>query len=392
MHLPNIPQQWWAPILITVLLAFLVLLAAIIFLQIKRRKMRRQNNKQEETLRHYTAQLDALYDYLVGKGILTTGKTTIRDIWVEQKFSSIKAKMEELVDKYLQEEDRNQLAGTAQQPAVDHTPDAYIKAEIMLSAGPRKDAGNQDTELGEDVAGVVCLPGQTLFWLLDGTSDNTEIREEESHIFSSRLLAQNIGHYIQKNIAHYFAEDLALTTMLEQAAAQIVQDWTVRINQATPEKKAAIVRLLGQGFKPICSTTLLLGRLLTDGHLYALRTGDSKLFPFTRTPSGQLMLAGEFRLSRDPTTESDRIVFRLDYEEATGQFSIRTNTPRTLTETLKEVSCLFVFSDGIGRVTEAQLASNHPGVVEAIRQNVARIPQKTYDDKTLIILERILNH
>jgi hypothetical protein len=82
----------------------------------------------------------------------------------------------------------------------------------------------------------------------------------------------------------------------------------------------------------------------------------------------------------------------LDYEETTGQFSIRTNTPRTLTETLKEVSCLFVFSDGIGRVTEAQLASNHPGVVEAIRQNVARIPQKTYDDKTLIILERILNH
>jgi len=155
-----------------------------------------------------------------------------------------------------------------------------------------------------------------------------------------------------------------------------------------PEKKESILQLISKGYKLLCSTTVIMGRLLNNGHLYALRSGDSKIFPF-KQEYGQIVLDSKFKLATDPKDDYDRIAFRLDYNESTASFIIKRNTPRWLSETSEDVQIAFAFSDGIGRITEAQLASKNPGIVEVIRQNIGRIPQKTFDDKSLIILERV---
>ncbi|MEO5891041.1 MAG: hypothetical protein ABIQ31_12350 [Ferruginibacter sp.] len=280
------------------------------------------------------------------------------------------------------------------------TPISYIKTEIILSAGPRKDTGNNDTELGEDIAGSVSLPGKTYFWILDGTSESFLIKGsdtkqeesgyEESHIFSSRLLAQSIGHFIQKNIYNYDPAEMPLDKLLTAAGKYVAEEWEKRLNNEPAEKKEAILEAIGKGFKPLCSTTAIVGCFYDDGHLFALRTGDSKIFPFKKSGS-ELTLFKNFKFTADPTGENDRIAFRLDYDEPSKAFIIKHNTPKWLTQSAGEIQSVFAFTDGIGRITEAQLSSDNPGIVEMIRQNIARIPQKTHDDKTLIILERINN-
>lgn len=372
--------------LVVAVVSLCVLLAVILIgLLLKLRKMKAEKSGREEMMRKYMAGIDSLYDYLIRRGRLSPGKTRVADIVLEQKISAIRKQMEELIDSG--GGDVPQVAVGAAVPE-GSMPGVYIKAEITLSAGPRKDSRGQDTELGEDVAGTLSLPGQTFFWLLDGTSDSAAIQEEGAHIFSSRLLAQNIGYFIQRNIYRYSE---SLEQLVADAADAIRQEWIKRINQATPDKKAAIVRLFEQGFRPLCSTTLLVGKFLDSGRLEALRIGDSKLFPFLRGGGGELEMAREYPFGKDPTNESDRIAFMLDYSKEDGQFSIRCNTPRNLLAGCDGVVSVFVFSDGIGRVTEMQLASNNPGIVEMIRHNIGHIPQKTYDDKSLIVLERIIN-
>jgi len=46
-----------------------------------------------------------------------------------------------------------------------------LSAQVYLAAGPRKNISN-DTELGEDVAGVKLVDNSIFFWILDGTSDS----------------------------------------------------------------------------------------------------------------------------------------------------------------------------------------------------------------------------
>jgi len=280
-------------------------------------------------------------------------------------------------------------------PVSDHRPGISIKSEIMLTAGPRKEISGNDTELGEDVAGIVSFSEESLFWLLDGTSDSAAItgKDQEngyevSHIFSSRLLAQNLGHYIQKNIHRCFREQIPLEDLLNNGCNYLKSEWEKRINSELQEKKESILQQISRGHKILCSTTVIMGRLLNNGHLYALRSGDSKIFPFIQV-NEQMELDKKFKLAADPKEDYDRIAFRPDYNQSTAAFVIKKNTPRWLTETSEDVQIVFAFSDGIGRITEAQLASNNPGIVEVIRQNIGRIPQKTFDDKSLIILERV---
>jgi hypothetical protein len=278
---------------------------------------------------------------------------------------------------------------------------SYIKSEIMVSAGPRKESGTDDTELGEDVAGSLSLPDQTFFWLLDGTSESALIkgtsdttgdsRQEQSHIFSSRLLAQNIANYIQKNIFKSLDGTTSLEKLLDDARDQVLDEWVKRINNESPEKKSSIISVINKGLKPLCSTTVIIGRYETNGRLHVLRTGDSKVFPFIGGDDGNLILDKTFKFTRDPSEENDRVAFRLDYNEQNDQFTIKSNEHRWLCEVTENVVSAFAFSDGIGRMIETQLSSNNAGIVEMIKDNISRIQQKTYDDKALIILSRILN-
>jgi hypothetical protein len=376
---------------------------------------------KEEMLKSHTWDVYSLKNYLQNKNLLNT----IAGNHLGKTFEII----EELIIKYLNESQRNEeknkeieeLKTRLQQvkqeiedakkseapvatqiqpviqfvPYTNSQPGINIKSEIILTAGPRKDTTGNDTELGEDVAGLVSLQEETFFWLLDGTSDSAAITgndgdngHEASHIFSSRLLAQSVGHYIQKHIHRCFNGQIPLEQLLQEANEHISNEWVKRINNELPEKKGSILQMIHKGFQLICSTTVIMGRLLNNGHLYALRTGDSKIFPFKQV-NGQTVLDREFKFTADPKEEHDRIAFRLAYDETTTSFVIDRNKPRWRTETAEDIHIAFAFSDGIGRITEAQLASNNPGIVEAIRQNMGRIPQKTFDDKSLIILERV---
>ncbi len=94
----------------------------------------------------------------------------------------------------------------------------YFFAELMLTAGPRKNFNTTirdgDYDLGEDVAGFIVKDDKTFFWILDGTSDNDIITmqmdkkdfilqtddQRKEEYFSSRWLAQSIGLELQQEI------------------------------------------------------------------------------------------------------------------------------------------------------------------------------------------------
>jgi hypothetical protein len=410
----------------------IAMLIALHFQHLKLKKMADQQAIREKIIEAYTDGVNSLQAYLVKCGLLNMQTTTIHDSPIKKKIATIKDKVTELVDKYLNEDARStSIAADTEsvrnklkevqlvnfeltkklhqyenndQPesAIQFVPyvmperTAHIKTEIMISAGPRKEAGNTDTELGEDVAGMLSLPKQTFFWLMDGTSDSVKLSgggmpHEESHVFSSRLLAQSIGQYIQKHITQCFQDHITLDKLLAQARDHVQQEWVQRINALPAEKKQSIKQLIHDGFKPLCSTTAIIGRLMENGHLHVLRAGDSKVFPFMQNNGGGATLLQSFRFSKDPTTDNDRIAFRLDYSPEEDAFQIRFNQTAWAIETAENINLAFVFTDGIGRVVETQLNSNNPGITEVIKQNIARIPQKTYDDKTLIVLERIIN-
>lgn len=423
----NSLSQLTTGIAVVIIMAMLVILVSQ---QIKLKKMATDQAMREKMIASYSEVVDSLHNYLVDKKIMSLQTTNIHDSYFKVNLPLIKNKIIELVDKYMNEDARNtEIAadkeailtklketllenktltdkltqyenGNHLLPVVHNVPyispeyTAHIKTQIMMSAGPRKETGNTDTELGEDVAGTLSLPKQTFFWLMDGTSDSVKLSEdgkdyEESHIFSSRLLAQSIGQYVQKHIAQCFYEKITVDQLLMQARDHVQQEWTERINALPAEKKQAIMQLIQDGYKPLCSTTAIIGRLTENGHLHVLRAGDSKVFPFIHHNGEGTILQPGFKFSKDATNDNDRIAFRLDYNPENNSFHISCNKPAWAIETAENITQAFVFTDGIGRVIETQLNSNNPGITEIIKQNIARIPQKTYDDKTLIVLERI---
>jgi hypothetical protein len=415
----------------------MLLLGFAVYSYFKFRKMSGEHNRKQLLLDKYMSQVGRLENFLVRKNLMS-------DVVGRREIERLRNDIEELIERYTNEETRNQAVNDELQKMRDHiqeiskdkielqkrldennqapthvapmqasppppiTPSfipfvapvthTFIKSEIIISAGPRKDTGNSDTELGEDVAGSISLPDQTFFWLLDGTSDmaavkslevsENEDRHEEFHVFSSRLLSQNIGNYIQKNIEKYFNSQMRLEDLMQKSIEHVSTEWEKRINNEPQETKDSVIKMIDKGYKPLCSTTLIIGRLTTNGYLYALRTGDSKVMPFKKL-NGSLHIDKDFKFSADPTEEYDRIAFRLDYDKEGNSFSIKKNKPKWLEATSEDVQLVLAFSDGIGRVTEAQLNSNNPGITDMIRQNIGRIRQKTYDDKTLIILERV---
>ena len=289
-------------------------------------------------------------------------------------------------------------------PYVSHPPNSYIKSHILISAGPRKDTLGKDTELGEDVAGTISGPYQTFFWLLDGTSDSTSLKiskyfhdenndkiEELSHVFSSRLLAQQLGEYFQEHIERCFQEGKKLDEILIEAKLKILENWVDRLNNhLSPEEKGPIFEMIKKGFKPTCSTTILIGMLNHDGHLYSLRSGDSKILVFDNI-NGICHLKENTWFAQDPTDEYDRIAFRLYLGEEGNKLQIKTNDQNCKDEMVQNVDSAFIFTDGIGRITESQLKTFHPNLdmTEQVRKTIGMINQKTYDDKTLIVLKRI---
>ena len=264
-------------------------------------------------------------------------------------------------------------------PRIKWRRSSIIHSEILISAGPRK-TSSDDTELGEDVAGVVSTPNRTFFWLLDGTSESGSIagkneKEEISHIFSSRLLAQDLSYFIQNN-----CNKERLGALVLSGVELIKSKWLEEIRRLPDPKKDELREFLGRGLNIRCSSTVIVGHFSSDGNLHYLNYGDSNII----SPG----ISRDSSLTEDHSSAS-RIILQLIIQQ--GEFEIVSNKLNDLvnhTHFKRGVNVAYVFSDGVGKLMQSRLKSSVGKNEKLVRAVMARAPHKTYDDKSLIILKR----
>lgn len=258
--------------------------------------------------------------------------------------------------------------------------DTYINANILVSAGPRKDKDN-DTELGEDATGILNTPQGTYFWILDGTSDSPNIISGNKHIFSSRVLAQTMNQNIRDVLTKQSNEsEVSLKEVLMNAVESSKKILLERIKSAPSELHNKIAEAVKLGNTPYCSTTVLLGFLSKGGELKYFYLGDSEVISFTK--NGEKLVPNE----KDENKNPSRLFVSIIKGDNDNSLILNTNSfeEKIVSFTKNNVDYLVAFSDGIG-ISEKSILENP-------KEEIAKISttnQKTYDDKSLIILERI---
>lgn len=260
--------------------------------------------------------------------------------------------------------------------------DTFINSNILVSAGPRKDK-EKDTELGEDSCGIYNTPEGTYFWILDGTSDSKQIESENKHIFSSRLLAQQMSNNFQEIIGsnefNNLKEKKSLKFVLEKAVLTTEKSITEGLKNASAEIQKEITQSFIENNNPFCSTTVLLGLLSKNGELRYFYLGDSIVLSFKN-------INGNYSLIQNDKNENPSRLFMSLVQDG-NSFSIQKNdySKKVVEPILKQnVDYILAFSDGIG-VSEKALTINP----KLLLSKIAFTEQKTYDDKTLIVLERV---
>ena len=252
------------------------------------------------------------------------------------------------------------------------------RAELLVSAGPRK--STRETELGEDIAGTVVTIQRIIFWVLDGTSDTVVIPGEQGRdLFSSRLFCLAISAALHQ-LAHKHTDAHKLAEAAFDEAKQQLQ-------RQLEQHQAAFQRF-GQS-EPAetphwdVSTTMLLGILSASGELDIFRIGDSKALCFgldkhvVPTPIDQ----------KPASIGLGRIHARLLRGEAFTLDLFTPDRPEQLHRgQASGVSQVIAFSDGVGHSTEQYMRRMLGQRTYAqFRDELARTPNKTFDDKTLVL-------
>jgi hypothetical protein len=266
-------------------------------------------------------------------------------------------------------------------PSIQIPKDIYINSNVLVTAGPRKDK-NRDTELGEDSCGIYNLPEGTFFWILDGTSDSKIIETKEKIIFSSRLLAQQISYFIYDIVSkHNFDttdNNKTLKEILVRALESTEKAFLNELNNISNEVKESILDDVGNNNFPVCSTTVLLGFLDKNGTLRYFYLGDSNLNSFKITNESVSPL------EKDNNENPSRLFLSLTYVNNNFQIQQNGYLNKINIPTVKSnVDYLVAYSDGIG-VSEKALSINP----KLMLSKISLINQKTFDDKSLISLER----
>ena len=273
------------------------------------------------------------------------------------------------------------LAATLEVPPLAAPAARTPRAEIFISAGPRKTA--DDTELGEDVAGTVVTPDRIYFWVLDGTSDSATIRDDKGReIFSSRLFAHTIGSALRElSLAYSTAPPLAMAA-LDQAAAEA----HAQVAQHQPDLLRFIAEQPPEALLWDASTTLLLGILHAHGEADLFRIGDSKAICYG--PDRQPRRSS---IDRKPTSLGlGRLYVRLhrgeDGAAPTAQIYVPEQEAQLHHELVPDVRRVIAFSDGISANTEQYLLLRAGQDDDAqLYVTLPRLPNRTFDDKTLLI-------
>jgi hypothetical protein len=271
------------------------------------------------------------------------------------------------------------------QPAIQGM-DAYFDFEILMTAGPRKKIMSEpdaDVDLGEDVCGGILENGKVLFWLLDGTSDLSFMRNPvtKREYFSSRLLAQAIALRLKSTFQK--SKDTTIDQLLLEILADVRLNWLANINALPDEEKSKLREEIKEYKFLECATTAIISELHINGELLAYRSGDSKMFLY-KIENGQLILL-QSTLSGKNDESNDRIFFRLMYKDES--FDILFNKPLFEIVTEKNISAIIACSDGIGQQTEQLLKKHYGKSPDAVREEIAYQLQGTADDKSIGIIQ-----
>lgn len=278
--------------------------------------------------------------------------------------------------------------------------------EILVSSGPRKDPERyrEDGALrepGEDAGGALFLPGISVFWIADGTSQEPSLPG-----FSSRMLAQDIGVCFERAVF----EEVALPRSrdpseappntdrfdaLQGAAFRLLKDlWQRRLtafwSRLSPEaarKALDAFAHCGDGIRRLrWSSTLLFGAVsLKDGSLRIANFGDS---------CGIVYPQGADPVPVPPN--HDRCFITLEYRPDSAMPVVVPPAPNgrggpAASVRVPKANAFFCFTDGAASggllaFLDALIAKTPPQAERLLRRTRAL----SGDDKTLLIGKRIL--
>lgn len=272
----------------------------------------------------------------------------------------------------------------------------YFFAELMLTAGPRKNFDttirNGDYDLGEDVAGFIIKNDKTFFWVLDGTSDSdilsrsqkgedlilktNDQRQEE--YFSSRWLAQSISIELQKCLQHLQPTPYNAKKILKYALKATEIAWKSKVESLENSEKERIKKLLLDQAQLRCSTTVIFGILDLAGNLDVCQIGDSNVLTFPAKATPPKSKGRQFaRLILDQSQRNIVVEFA-DFEDTWSVDFSQSN-----------VATVLAMTDGISNQVLAWLQSQTAidFQQEQIRTVLAQQKQKTDDDKAFCVIQ-----
>lgn len=252
----------------------------------------------------------------------------------------------------------------------------YINSNILVSPGPRKDKDN-DTELGEDATGILNTQYGSFFWILDGTSDSPSISNGKEHIFSSRILAQLMNKNIREELHLKSNENINLKEILINSVESSKKDLIEKLNNSPNDILEKIEFNIKSNNPPFCSTTVLIGFLSKQGTLQYFYLGDSEVLSFYNI--SDKLIANE----KDKNENPSRLFISIQIGE--NSFVLKTNLfdEKLVAYKKENIDLVVAFSDGIGTSEKSLLVNPALSL-----SKISLVNQLTYDDKTLLVLER----
>lgn len=255
-----------------------------------------------------------------------------------------------------------------------------IVAEILMSAGPRKD---NDTGLGEDASGLILTHEHCFFWISDGTSESAILEDKSRKInFSSRVLAQDLGESFRKQIVGFSelrdrlnAKENVIGQLLTESLDGVMVKWS----EALDSIQVSHTEVLKDNFDESAgnsndfSSTFLCGVLTSAGQLQVGCFGDS---PFL------VQISNETRVVRP---NNYRFFMRLINNEGHYYFTT-SNSYEIETYAFDDVRLLVAGSDGVGLIPELVKALSGKFSFSEIRSKFSFYDPRTKDDKVLCIL------
>ena len=264
-----------------------------------------------------------------------------------------------------------------------------ITAELLISAGPRKD---DDLPLGEDAGGVIVESSHASFWVADGTSESPVLKD-----FSSRTMAQELGicfveelsKISQTELLDRIEHDPSLSsTILERAFFSLFGAWQRRLSELLESENA------GKAFENAFRLDERTEELTSRTHLEFLDFSTTFLGGFvSKNGTGQAACIGDcplcvcvnndlqvYRLS------NSRIFLRLRRLCDGYRFDLPCISGDISAQSFSDANLVIAGSDGVGMLPEFLKEQIKFFSWPIIRKRIHKFIPKSHDDKTFCVI------